>query len=471
MKKITPTIRPTVKQQLAWDKLLDDTSRYILFGGGAGGGKSWLACEWLLTNCYIYPGSKWFIGRNELKRLMASSYVTFTKVCSYHGIPASDWKLNGQYNFIQFNNGSRIDLIDLAYKPTDPMFERLGSLEYTGGFIEESAEVKFKAFDVLKSRIGRHMNKDFNLVPKMLLTCNPNKNWLYKTFYKPSKNKTLEEKYAFIQSLYSDNPHTADEYEEALGDITDRATKERLMKGNWEYDDDSGSLVTYDGIIDLFSNHVEEGEKYMTIDVARFGSDSVVICVWNGYNIYKMITWNKQGLDVTVTKIKELAKEERVRMSNVIVDEVGVGGGVLDYLYGAKGFIANSSPLENPSTQKTRIVKNGKLVFTTPKENYSSLKDQCAYMLASEIEERRLAISAEITTETRDMIEEELGQLKRKDPDKEGKLALIPKDEMKEAIGRSPDILDSIMMRMYFDLNATPNYKNDFTSDNRPSFK
>jgi hypothetical protein len=458
-----PTIRPTIKQELAWKKLMDKTTKYLLFGGGAGGGKTWLACEWLLTNCYIYPGTKWFMGRNELKRLMASSYVSFTKVCKYHDIPKEDWKLNGQYNYIEFKNGSRIDLLDLAYKPTDEMYERLGSLEYTGGFIEEVAEVKFKAFDVLKSRIGRHLNKDLNITPKMLLTCNPNKNWLYRIFYKPWKKGILEPKYAFIQSLYKDNPFTADEYEEALEDITDYSTKQRLKHGNWEYDDDDNALLTYDAIQDLFTNTLEENTtKYLTIDVARFGKDSLIFKFWNGYDCYRIEKRNKQGIDVTTTEVKEWVRQERIPMSHVGIDEVGVGGGLLDNLHGAKGFIANSSALENPDAKKTKTVRNGTILFAIPRENYASLKDQCGYMLAGIIEERKMRISAKIDSEMRECIEEELGQLKRKDADKDGKLKLIPKDEIKENIGRSPDYLDTLMIRMMFDLIATSE-NNEFT--------
>jgi hypothetical protein len=429
----------------------------------AGGGKTWLACEWLLTNCYIYPGTKWFMGRNELKRLMASSYVSFTKVCKYHDIPKEDWKLNGQYNYIEFKNGSRIDLLDLAYKPTDEMYERLGSLEYTGGFIEEVAEVKFKAFDVLKSRIGRHLNKELNITPKMLLTCNPNKNWLYRIFYKPWKKGILEPKYAFIQSLYKDNPFTADEYEEALEDITDYSTKQRLKHGNWEYDDDDNALLTYDAIQDLFTNTLEENTtKYLTIDVARFGKDSLIFKFWNGYDCYRIEKRNKQGIDVTTTEVKEWVRQERIPMSHVGIDEVGVGGGLLDNLHGAKGFIANSSALENPDAKKTKTVRNGTILFAIPRENYASLKDQCGYMLAGIIEERKMRISAKIDSEMRECIEEELGQLKRKDADKDGKLKLIPKDEIKENIGRSPDYLDTLMIRMMFDLIATSE-NNEFT--------
>lgn len=462
------TITPTVKQEEAWELLGDDVTKYLLFGGGAGGGKSWLACEWLLTNCYFYPGSKWFIGRNELKRLMASSFVTFSKVCKFHNIPEDEWKLNGQYNYIEFKNGSRIDLLDLAYKPTDAMFERFGSLEYTGGFIEEAAEVKFKAFDVLKSRVGRHMNKEFDLKPKILLTCNPNKNWLYRIFYKPWRANMLEPKYAFIQSLYTDNPHTADSYEEALSDVTDSATRQRLKYGNWEYDDDSDALVTFDAIQDVFTNTLEESnDKFLTIDVARFGKDSIVIKFWKGMNCYRIEERTKQGLDVTETEVKEWIKQEKIPMSRVAVDEVGVGGGLLDHLPGAKGFIANSSPLENPSANRTKIIKNGKILFTTLRENYASLNDQCGYMLAALVEERKIRISADITPEQREKIEEELGQLKRKDADKDGKLKLIPKDEIKENIGRSPDYLDTMKIRMMFELVKTPAFKNNFTAGNK----
>jgi len=31
-----PTIRPTKKQQEAWNRLMDKTTRFVVFGGGAG---------------------------------------------------------------------------------------------------------------------------------------------------------------------------------------------------------------------------------------------------------------------------------------------------------------------------------------------------------------------------------------------------------------------------------------------------
>ena len=455
MTEIRPVISPLPKQHLAWQKLLDKITKYILFGGGAGGGKSWLGCEWLLVMCYQYPKSKWFIGRKELKRLMASSYETFKKVCSYHKIPDKDWKLNGQYNYIEFFNGSKIDLLDVNFVPTDPLFERFGSLEYTGGWLEEAGEIDFKAFDVLKTRVGRHLNKEYNLHPKLLITANPKKGWLKRLFYNPFKNGTLGKAYAFIRSLYSDNNYTSDIYGEQLSEISDKATRDRLRDGNWDYDDDKACLVKGEAIEDLFTNTVEDGNKYATLDIARFGKDSTKLYLWKGFKNYKRYTWFFQDTEITAQKVKEVLEEEKIPYSRVIADEVGVGGGVVDKLRGINGFIANSSPLEQLDAKQIDVVRNGKIVSITHKENFRTLKDQCGYMLADKINERGMSLEVEDESE-KELISEEISELKDFAPDEDGKKRLVPKDIIKENLGRSPDDLDNLIMRMWFTLNREP---------------
>lgn len=42
----------------------------------------------------------------------------------------------------------RIDFLDLQYKPSDPLYERYGSIEFTGGWIEEGGEVNFGAYTI-----------------------------------------------------------------------------------------------------------------------------------------------------------------------------------------------------------------------------------------------------------------------------------------------------------------------------------
>jgi hypothetical protein len=448
---IYPTLEPNPKQHLAYELLKDHVTKFLLFGGGAGGGKSWLGCECLLTNCYKYPGTKWFIGRKELKKLMSTTYITWQKVCKFHRIPRSDWKLNGQYNYIEFVNGiakgSRIDLLDCSDKPSDPDFESFGSSEFTGGWLEEAGEISFKCFDVLKSRIGRHLNEEYNLdPPKLLLTCNPTQNWLYRIFYKPYRDKALKSGYAFIQSLYMDNKYTAEKYGIQLSEITDPIDRARLKEGLWEYDADNLILMKLDAILDLFTNVVDfEPRKYLVGDIARFGGDKIVYNVWQGWELTKLITKDKQSTVTTADDIKELSVQEGIPYGRIVLDEDGIGGGIVDNLPGVLGFMGGRSAMPLPET-----VTNDNKAKVRP--NYKNLRSQCWFMIADKVNKRQVRISARMTEIEREYVIADLQQIKKVDNAVDAPLQVVPKDEIKEALGRSPDYGDTLMMRMLFEL-------------------
>lgn len=435
--EITVNLNPTDKQKEAYRALLDPNVDTVFFGGSAGGGKSWIICESRLLRAYTYPGYRSFIAREELKRLMQSTYVTWTKVCQYYKIPQDDWKLNGQYNYIEFKNGSRIDLLDIKLVPSDPLFERFGSLEYTDGAIEEAGETAYLAYDVLKSRIGRHKNKEFGLHPTMLISGNPKKNWTFTEFYKPWKNGTLPANARFIQALYTDNKHTAEEYGKQLSQIHDRVMKERLMYGNWDYADDDNALMSFDNIQDMFTNTIEETDtKYLTVDVARYGSDSTVFNYWKGLHSYKTERFTKLGVDQVSEKLKIALRDEKIPYSHCGVDDDGIGGGVTDMVKGVRPFTANKTPFMNRYTGKP--------------DNFRNLKTQCAYLLAELVNAHKVKVTCDDAT--KELLSEELAQIKRKDSDKEGKLEIEPKDKQKEMLGRSPDVADTLVMRMMFEL-------------------
>ena len=444
------TIKPTFKQQDCWNKLRDKTTQFILFGGGAGGGKSWVGCEWLLTMCIAFPGSKWFVGRNELKRIMKSTFITFGKVCKLHSIPSSAWKLQSTYNYIEFWNGSRIDLIDVAYKPADPMYERFGSEEYTGGWLEEVGEIKGKAFDVLKSRIGRHMNKEFDLYPKILLTCNPKKNWVYFDFYKKWKVGELPDDSCFIQSLYNDNPYTADTYGEILGKIKDKALRERLKNGLWEYEDDDASLMEYENILNIFTKiHIPDPDEqfYLSVDVARFGRDKAAFVLWHGWFIKKVWYYNKSSTNFLEEKIISVAKQFHIPRGNIVIDQDGVGGGVVDHLPGVYAFVNGGRAVEEFDDEKKYRDQE------TDKFFYKNLRSQCYDRLSDYVNDGIIGCYKDIDPEIRNWIIEELEAIKKKDvDDNEKKFQIISKDDIKDSIGRSPDFSDAIMQRCVFGL-------------------
>lgn len=417
------------KQENALYFLKDEVTEEVLYGGAAGGGKSALGCLWLIEMCQNYPKTRWLMGRSKLKTLKETTLNTFFELASRLDI-SNQFRYNAQDHIIYWNNGSEIILKDLFLYPSDPNFDSLGSLEITGAFIDECNQVVYKAWQIVKSRI-RYKLSEFDLIPKMLGTCNPAKNWTYKEFYKPTKDGSIRDFRKFIPSLPTDNPNLHPSYLQSLLRL-DKNSKQRLYYGNWEYDDDPATLIDNDSISDYFNpTHLKpEGVKYMTIDVARKGKDKTVFRIWHGWLCISRFEIAKSGIDEVVNKAKEFQIKYSISNSNVIADEDGVGGGVIDFLK-CKGFVNNSKALN--------------------KENFDNLKSQCSIKMAQKIVNREVGELCDDDV-VREITAEEMEQVKMKDIDKDGKQGIISKDKVKEMIGRSPDEWDSIMMRIWFDL-------------------
>jgi phage terminase large subunit len=428
------------KQTIALDYIEDNVTTELLFGGGAGGGKSILGCYALSKLAFKYPESRWVMGRDSMKTLKETTFVSFLKMARMQNMKAgvhfhvTSPQQKEYPNCILFPNKSVILMKDLGFYPSDPDFDELGSLEITGAFIDEANQVTYKAKSILASRM-RHNITEYGIVPKLIMTCNPAKNWVYREYYKPSKDGTLPDYKKFVQSLVTDNPDIDPTYYNNLLKL-DKNSKERLLYGNWEYDDDPAALIRFDAINNIFTNSfAPKGEKYITADIARFGKDKTAVGVWDGYRV-KIYTY--KGLKVTesAAKIEELRQANNVPLSNVIADEDGVGGGVVDILE-CQGFVNNSRPLDNPITGEP--------------ENYDNLKSQCYYLLAEDINSNTIYVEG-VDADVKEMIVQELEQVKQYQMDRDGKKRVIPKDKVKEIIGRSPDYSDLLMMRKWFDM-------------------
>jgi hypothetical protein len=55
---------------------------------------------------------------------------------------------------------------------------------------------------------------------------------------------------------------------------------------------------------------------------------------------------------------------------------------------------------------------------------------------------------------TIDELTQELLSVKLKDVDRDNKVQVQSKDEMKKVLGKSPDLSDALMMRMYFEIKS-----------------
>ena len=111
-----------------------------------------------------------------------------------------------------------------------------------------------------------------------------------------------------------------------------------------------------------------------------------------------------------------------------------MGSGVVDMVRNAKGFRNGSKALDG--------------------ENYKNLKTQCYYKFADKINNGEVFFGGAKNYITE--IIEEFEMVRRHHHEKDmTKLAITPKEKIKQNLGRSPDFSDAIVMRYWFEMNKT----------------
>lgn len=421
------------KQSKAFEYLNDKNTTELLFGGGAGGSKSFTGWMWLTLMSLSYDETHYFVARETLKDIRLYGAQTFTEVKNFLNLELGiDYKYNAQDSIYEFSNKSKIYLLECKKKPSDEDFHGLGSSLFTSGFIEEAGEVHFDAYDTLCSRVNRWKNDEYNITGKIFITCNPSLNWLYSEFYKKSKEGKLLSYQKYLPALAKDNPYCEKEYADRLSKLKDPKKRARLYLGEWEYDDDPSALVDYDAVCDMFTNeHVPEGYKKISADLAMQGRDKFIAGLWSGMRCKIAIDQPRSTGKSIELDLKELKINNQVGNSRIVADSDGLG----NYL---ESYIKNIISFHGGAKAKD-------------KKNYVNLKSECGFMLAKKINKRQIFIQC--SPQQEEEIKKEVSMcLKRDNLDKdETKKRLIPKAKMKEYLGRSPDYLDMLLMGMYFE--------------------
>lgn len=464
------------KQISAYDILEDHLTNELGYGGGARGGKSWLGNLWQLNRRISMPNSAGLIARSELTKLRDTTLRTFFKVAKSYGFDGT-YTFNASSLTANFHNGSVIFFREIKYLPSDPEFDRLGSYDLTDAFLDEAQQISAKAISVLKGRFsvlynpmagrkpqrtdpefkqlgtGDLIDPEFNpeaealyqatvqkwrarggwqTIPKALYTCNPKRNWIYTDFVQPDKLGTIKPYRKWIKALPADNPHTDAAYIENLM-RGDAVTVQRLVFGNFEYDDDPSALCSFDAIMDMFTNdHVKGGEweeKAISADLAMQGRDRFVGSYWEGLLCFiKIDKPLAKGKEIEMD-LRGLMEEHQVGHSQTVVDSDGMGAYLESYLEGIKEFHGGARAFDE--------------------KEFFNLKSECGWKLAEVTNKRQIKIIC--SPDQRQAIMDEMALLKKdKVDDDTTKKRLISKEKMKEELGHSPDYLDNLLMRMYF---------------------
>jgi len=423
----------------AW---LDDSISDIAYGGGKGGGKSYIGCSLIAGDALMYPDTFYFVARKKLADLRKFTLPSFQEVFSAFGITEKYYKFNGQDNYIQFYNKSRIYFLDAKFLPSDPQYMRFGSMQMTRGWIEEAGEFELECKNNLQASIGRYNNIKYKLSPKLLMTCNPAKNFLYPDYYKPHFENKIEDHRKFIQALPSDNKMLPENYVAGLLKILSPNEIQRLIYGNWEFDDNPYSLFDYTDILGIFTNEfvLPTEQRYMTCDIAYTGSDKFVIILWAGFVVKKVIAIDKIDDTMVSNKIHELRIQYGIPLKNVIYDADGLQ--TFTRHSTKSGNLLGATPFNNGGTP---VKVSGKT------ESFKNLKAQCYYLFADAVKNNELFIEDKTY---RKQIIEELEQINRQPLLDDGKIAMEKKDDVRKRFGRSPDFADALMMRYFFEIKG-----------------
>lgn len=423
-------IKLTDNQKKAMAALQDAVHTAIGYGGWAWWGKSFLGVIWVWLMCIKYPGVRFALVRDTIKNLKNTTVVSLEKFYEIYQIPENmRWKISEQKSLIKFPNWSTIILLEWCYYPSDPLYNRFGSLELTWAFIEESAEVPLDAIKIITTRVWRYKNEEYGILGKVLETFNPNPWHVYERYY---QGKGWP-KSIFIESLVYSNTFMDKGYIENL-ENADESIKKRLLYGQWDFEDDTWMLFKKKDLDNLFTNESKWTKYCIVADVARFGKDTTRISLWRGNTWLRVRTYEKNTITEVIDSILFIAAQYDVDHRDIIIDSDWVGWGVVDGISYCTGFINNSSP-----------------VVTWSKQNYANLKSQCAFELKRRIENGEIAIQWDHNNKDKDRhdLQQELLNTYIDEKSIDWKTKIESKEKMKERIWRSPDLLDTMIMRMY----------------------
>lgn len=418
----------------------------ILFGGAAGGGKSYTGWAWLTVSCLAWKGINTVVLRKALNTITTSGLETFTEVALNLGLKeGKHWKFHGGKNAIlidmngDFSNSTCSKIwFKGCEKSKDKEVQSLGSTLYAFGFVEEGGEVPHNAFDTLAhSRLGRcPKGIKHGLAPKCFITCNPSDNWVKSEFYVPFRKGNLQDHKVFINSFVDDNPFQTDYYKRNLTRLADKVQKKRLMYGDWEFSSTDFDLVSGEKISDLFYNdHVKPGRRRLSADIALQGKDKFTVLFANGLRTKVVKQIDKCGGRTLLNVIKETASEHGVGRSQIVFDGDGLGSYLEEFLELSNAFHNAARPIGD----KAKIT-------------YDLLKTQCAYKLADLVDQGLIYIECD-DPDLIERITREFRCLKRQ-TNLDGKLKLITKEEMKDMNdSNSTDFLDLWLMLMWFYLD------------------
>lgn len=260
--------------------------------------------------------------------------------------------------------------------------------------------------------------------------------------------ENLIKSFSFILGNISENIASLGANKDYIGSVAASGGKrgQILLEGNWNVDEDDDSEAPIPTTVARESFLVDpqrNGDRWVTVDLADYGTDNLVAIAWDGLHIIDIMILGRTTPRMNADKILLFATKWDVADSHIIFDGTN-GRYINDYIPDAIPFVSFSASC-GMYARSAALLKD---------ECYLRLK----YLLNNgmiswddEVATRRYyhqKMKEEISIQTEFI--EECAVVRFKDQPS-GKKRLLNKKEMNQMLGkgRSMDLLDPIAYRMY----------------------
>lgn len=417
----------TYRQSQAVQALARAIVKRLLYGGAKGGGKSFFLCVWAFLYAWnvcvthaIQPSTNpihvGWLGRKQATDFTATTLQTWRQT-----IPEEYYELRSGTE--RDSKHIRImDRICIDYGGLDrrESINKFNSAEY--GFIGIDQAEETERDDIAVLRGSLRLTIDGQPLPyKEIYTANPRACWLKDEFItEPSPGNI------FVPALPSDNPYLPDGYEATLIDAFGYRPEllAAYLHGDWSQLELEAQVILDKWLVAAMKAPSIFGGKIIVCDVARFGDDKTEIMLLDGSEIEQQKTLGY----ARTTEVSALLTEWS-RQNNdcpIVVDEIGVGAGVVDQLYERGRQVIPFNAAEKADNEEKYYNKRAEAWWECA-EHFSKTELGCARM-STELRKQLCVPTYEF---------------------RNGRILIEKKEKIKQRLGYSPDKGDCYVMGIW----------------------
>ena len=168
---------------------------------------------------------------------------------------------------------------------------------------------------------------------------------------------SLIKSFVFIRGSVSENKILLESDPDYVGSIAQggEARVATELEGNWNSHEVKDELLTATDIKEkFFRNYPQQnGQRYITADIALQGEDKFVAVVWDNYHVIDIITLNCSSGKQVLDELTNIASKYRIPNNRIVYDANGLGAYIggnqsNSFLRGSIGFL-NNGKAKNPS--------------------------------------------------------------------------------------------------------------------------